>query len=96
MEKLREEGQEKSIEDIEAEADEQAPEQEEQRTPEEEEEEEEEDTGEGDVVSLGIAQRVSGVFWDIVLSLIEQNVFVVENINRPIFKIISEICWCLS
>jgi hypothetical protein len=52
MEKLREEGQEENIEDVEAEADEQAPE-------EEEEEEEEEDTGEGDVVSLGITQRVS-------------------------------------
>ena len=58
MGKLREEGQEESIEDVEAEVDEQAPEQEEQQTP-EEEEEEEKDTGEGDVVSLGIAQRVS-------------------------------------
>jgi hypothetical protein len=56
MEKLREGGQEESIEDVEAEVDKQAPEQEEQQTP---EEEEEEDTGEGEVVSLGIAQRVS-------------------------------------
>ena len=62
MEKLREEGQEESIEDVKAEAEEQlrAPEQEEPQTSEEEEEEgEEEDAGEGDVVSLGIAQRVS-------------------------------------
>jgi hypothetical protein len=59
MEKLREVREEGQEESIEAEADEQAPEQEEQWTPEEEEEEEEEDTGEGDVVSLGIAQRVS-------------------------------------
>jgi len=37
-----------------------------------------------------------GVFRNIVLSLIEQNIFIIESINRPIFEIISEICWCLS
>jgi hypothetical protein len=63
MEKLRQEEQEEDVESREDEEDSQIPEQREPQTPSnptgEEEEENEEETEGGDVISLGIAQRVS-------------------------------------